>query len=158
MRTHNDNGEQGMSNLPDFGFSQAAYEELRHRAKDMAARLDRFLNSTDSEVFELIDGTAKWCIEAMAGTDPEEAGLAARRALATAMDPDPGFWRGALGRLIAMNIGYGQPVVPRVHAAHILGITRQRVSQLEASGLLEGISSGILNESLLRRLHTQRAS
>lgn len=50
------------------------------------------------------------------------------------------FWETALGRVVALWGGYPQPTMPRLHAAALLDVTRQRVSQMEAAGLLQAAS------------------
>jgi hypothetical protein len=62
------------------------------------------------------------------------------------------FWETALGRVIALRGGYPQEAMPRLHAAALLDVTRQRISQMEAVGLLEANAGGLITTASLTRL------
>lgn len=134
---------------------------LRNLATEMMERLDEFLGSRDEDVPTMIDTVSADLVEDMEDPESPTGEQSAARALRMAPRPEPEFWLTDLGRLIAARIGYGSAVVPRAHAAMILGISRQRISQLEhahgerhlqTATLLEGQTSGVTNESVLRQL------
>jgi hypothetical protein len=134
---------------------------LRNLATEMMERLDEFLGSHDEDIPMMIDTVSAALVEDMEDPESPTGEQSAARALRLMPRPEPEFWLTYLGRLISQRIGYGSPVVPRAHAAAILGISRQRVSQLEhahgerhlqTAAPPEGQTSGVTNESVLRQL------
>lgn len=138
----------------------AARGHLRNLATDMMRRLDGFLDSHDEDVPIMIDQVSASLVEDMEDPESSTSEESAARALLMMPRPEPEFWLTDLGQLISARIGYGSPVVPRAHAAMILGISRQRISQLEhaqgerrlETAVADDGTSGVDNESVLRQL------
>jgi hypothetical protein len=133
---------------------------LRNLATEMMERLDEFLGSHDEEIPAMIDAVSTALADDMEDPESPTGEQSAARALRLMPRAEPEFWLTDLGRLIAARIGYGAVLVPRAHAAAILGISRQRVSQLEHSdgdrrlvtAFAPDGTSGVTNESVLRQL------
>lgn len=133
---------------------EVAAAQLYAAAKNLSQRLDAFLGSNEDGIATLLLVTADTFVQTLADAEVTEVTRAtALRALAV-MRPvtDAAFWRSALGRMISWHVGYGAAEVPRVHAAAILGVTRQRVAQMVNSGDLAVEGAGVANQSLLNRL------
>lgn len=150
----------------------AAYHQLRNLALTWAGSLDTFLGSVDEAMEDAVDAATEEIMAALirrnpaqrtvrgpgfivskAATDPQRA---ARRARALVPEPTPDFWRSDLGRLVSQIDGYTLPIVPRVQAAAILGVTRQRVAQMVNQGRLVDAGMGVTNASLLEAIRQRR--
>lgn len=64
----------------------------------------------------------------------------------------PHTWETPLGRVLVMLGAYPDPWMPRVVAMGILGVSKQRVSQMVTDRLLAEGGAGILTSSLARLL------
>jgi len=88
----------------------------------------------------------------------DTAHLAARNVIQDLISPPEAetitFWGSPLGRVMAARGAYPTPVMPRDIAGVILGVTKQRVSQMVADRLLEvgAGTSGVTAASVLRLL------
>lgn len=91
----------------------------------------------------------------LTGDSAVRATRAAQQVRMLVCSPTLDWWQTPLGRAVARADGYSEPVVPRSHAAAMLGVSRQRVYQLEQAGALDSTSAGIDNGSLIRALNTR---
>lgn len=124
-------------------------------ATRLTEQLDKLLGSSDEDLPEVIEYVANNLAMRLQGGDRHVA-VALRELMGhDPVEPDEiltDFWRTPVGYYVARFAGYPERYVPRRHAAAMLGVTRQRISQLEDMGALEGVREGIIDESLMRRL------
>lgn len=136
-------------------------------AEDLARRLDH-LASAYREVFNppgsnggLLDGlTAGTAIEhwledlllANDGTAAEAARQIRRALISDAEAQTPYLWETPLGRVLASRGAYPDASMPRVIAQGILGVTKQRISQMVLEGLLVEGGQGVTAASVVRLL------
>lgn len=69
----------------------------------------------------------------------------------------PLFWRSDLGRAIAWHLGYAWHSAPQSHAAAILGVSRQAVSDAVGRGALRTAQDGGVERTSLRDYLRARA-
>jgi len=119
-----------------------AVEQIEEFARFHAGLVDRILGAPD-EAFPTYLHTAAQRIVTELEQDYEGTALMLREVMGGF--PDEGeadFWSTPVGQQVYRLVGYGNPVVPRGHAVHILGVSRQRVSQLEQEGILVSTPDG----------------
>lgn len=142
---------------------QEVARQIRIFAEGHAAALDLLLGAPDLEMPALIDAAATRIANELEAGNKETA-LTLRWVIGEFPDGDPYFWETPVGQEVFRVAGYGREVIPRPHVVHILGVSRQRVNQLEHEGALtpvfgrregEGIGLGpvlgISEESVRRR-------
>lgn len=135
---------------------EAVAEQLVTYADALVSKLDRFLSSSDDDMPSLVRAAAdRLSVSLVRYRDVSTATLL-RELIGmpcTATDIDVAFWATPVGKAVARVVGYadGGPV-PRKHAAAMLGVSRQRVSQLEAAGELLAVEGGLSDESVTARL------
>ncbi len=130
--------------------------QLDQYGRSLAHKLDQFLGSTDPELEQTVKLTSGLIALKLLDDDHPTAVLL-RDLIGKPCgggDIDPDFWRTPVGQRVARIAGYGpnEQVIPRKHAAAMLGISRQRISQLEAEGALRATPVGLTAASVLHRL------
>lgn len=131
-------------------------EQLDGYGRSLAHKLDQFLGSTDPELEQTVKLTSGLIALKLVDGDYPTAvllrDLIGKPCGGGEIDPD--FWRTPVGQRVARIAGYGpnEQVIPRKHAAAMLGISRQRISQLEAEGALSATSAGIIAATVMHRL------
>ncbi len=105
------------------------------KAGNADARTDALIKNMESKASEV---NASWFI--------------LRTAVGEARAREESFWLTELGRAIALRIGYIEATVPRKVALNVLGVTKQRLSQLEIHGRLSGTPAGVDRDSLRKEL------
>jgi hypothetical protein len=75
----------------------------------------------------------------------------------TAGDPTTDWWKTEAGQAVSYAIGYHRDHAYRADVAAILGISRQRVHELIAQGVLVEDQTGVTAESIRARVRSQRA-
>lgn len=113
-----------------------------------------------------ISDASRWYWEALQGRHGDEQGERAAREIAEHVLPheaaESAWWASSLGRSVAWWIGYTEDAVPQQVAARILGVTRQRITKLIASGLptvpVEGLAAHVDRSALLLRVRRNTQS
>ena len=112
--------------------------QIRTFAEGHAAALDLILGAPDAAMPDLIDAAAKRLAQELEDGN-EDTALALRWIIGDFPDGEPEFWSTPVGQEVFRVAGYGREVIPRPHVVHILGVSRQRVNQLEHEGVLTAV-------------------
>jgi len=136
----------------------AVVAQLDLFAQRLVAKIDQFTNTTDPAMAAIIGSSAsEHATQLLSGSIPTARLL--RDLIGRPCDQDEidtAFWATPVGRAVAWVDGYsadGRPI-PRKHAAAILGVSRQRISQLEDAGALVATDGGLEALSVTSRLRT----
>jgi hypothetical protein len=122
-------------------------EQISRFAESHANMLDVILGAPDEALPALIESAAKRIALELQHGDTATAAL--MREYIGGGDPE--FWTTPLGYAVYAVDGYGRPHVPRIQAAKILGVSRQRIGQLEQQGVLVGTDHGLTAASVRGR-------
>lgn len=124
-------------------------EQVKAFAEWHASALDRILGAPDEALPGLIDQAAERIV-----TELDQGNQDVAQRMRALFGGQPDFWGSPLGIAVYDVVGFGAPIVPRAYAVTILGVTRQRVAQLEKAGVLvpaESAPLGLTAESVRHR-------
>ena len=112
-----------------------------------AAALDLILGAPDPAMPALIGSAANRIADELDAGNEDTATML-RWVIGGFPDGQADFWLTPVGQAVYAIAGYGREVVPRVQAAAILNISRQRVGQLEEDDVLVSHWVGDISEGL----------